>query len=53
LAIKAGRADLVKQNGANESAWRIHQGLTGFVPGLIPTADRPTCQQVISLAPRR
>jgi hypothetical protein len=41
-----------KQDGANESAWRIDQGLTGFVPGLIPTEDRPTCQQVISLAPR-
>ena len=56
LAIKAGRAELVKQHGANESAWRIDQGFTGFVPGLIPTTfpttNRPTYQQVISLAPR-
>ena len=54
-AIEAGRADLVNQHGANESAWRIDQGLTGFVPGLIPTrfptTNRPTYQQVISLAP--
>ena len=55
-AIKAGRADLVKQHGANATAWRIDQGLTGFVPGLIPTkfptTNRPTYQQVISLAPK-
>jgi acyl-homoserine lactone acylase PvdQ len=55
-AIKAGRADLVGQHGANESAWRIDQGRTGFIPGLIPTTfpttNRPTYQQVISLAPR-
>ena len=55
-AIKAGRADLVKQQGANATAWRIDQGMTGFVPGLIPTkfptTNRPTYQQVISLAPR-
>jgi hypothetical protein len=53
-AIKAGRADLVKRQGASESAWRIDQGLTKFVPGLIPTTfpstNRPTYQQVISLA---
>jgi Penicillin amidase len=56
LAIRAGRADLVKRHGANESAWRIDQGTTGFVPGLIsttfPTTNRPTYQQVISLGPR-
>ncbi len=55
-AIKAGQADLVKQNGASASSWRIDQGLTGFVPGLIttmfPSTNRPTYQQVISLAPR-
>ena len=55
-AIKAGRADLVKQDGTNESTWRIDQGMTSFAPGLIsttfPTTNRPTYQQVISLAPR-
>jgi acyl-homoserine lactone acylase PvdQ len=55
-AIKAGRADLVKQDGDKESSWRIDQGMTGFVPGLIstrfPTTNRPTYQQVISFAPR-
>jgi hypothetical protein len=55
-AIKAGRADLVRQHGANESAWRINQGMTSFIPGLIsttfPTTNRPTYQQVISLAPK-
>jgi acyl-homoserine lactone acylase PvdQ len=55
-AIRAGRADLVKQHGASPSAWRIDQGLTSFVPGLIPTkfptTNRPTYQQVISLAPK-
>jgi hypothetical protein len=54
-AIKVGRSDLVKQRGANELAWRIDQGRTGFVPGLIPTTfpttNRPTYQQVLSLAP--
>ena len=53
-AIKAGRADLVKQDGASESAWRTNQGMTGFIPHLIPTTfpttNRPTYQQVISLA---
>jgi acyl-homoserine lactone acylase PvdQ len=53
-AIRAGRTDLVKQDGPNPSAWRIDQGLTGFVPSLIPTTfpttNRPTYQQVISLA---
>jgi acyl-homoserine lactone acylase PvdQ len=55
-AIAAGRADVVKQDGPSASAWRIDQGMTGFVPGLIPTTfpttNRPTYQQVISLAPR-
>jgi penicillin amidase len=55
-AIKAGQADLVKQNGPSASSWRIDQGLTSFVPGLIstmfPATNRPTYQQVISLAPR-
>jgi acyl-homoserine lactone acylase PvdQ len=53
-AIRAGRSDLVNQHGAGESAWRINQGMTGFVPHLIPTTfpttNRPTYQQVISLA---
>jgi acyl-homoserine lactone acylase PvdQ len=53
-AIRAGRADLVKQDGASESAWRTNQGTTGFIPHLIPTTfpttNRPTYQQVISLA---
>ena len=56
LAIKAGRADLINQHGSNPSAWRIDQGMTAFIPGLIPTTfpttNRPTYQQVISLAPR-
>jgi len=55
-AIRAGRADLVTKQGANASVWRIDQGMTSFVPGLIPTkfptTNRPTYQQVISLAPR-
>ncbi len=54
-AIKAGRADLVSAHGSNPSAWRIDQGMTGFIPGLtptkFPTTNRPTYQQVISLAP--
>ncbi len=54
-AIRAGRADLVTKQGANASVWRIDQGLTSFVPNLIPTkfpsTNRPTYQQVISLAP--
>jgi hypothetical protein len=57
LAIKAGRADVVSQHGPNDSAWRIDQGMTSFTPGLIsttfPTTNRPTYQQVISLAPPR
>ena len=55
-AIKAARADLVTEHGPNESAWSIDQGMTSFIPGLIPTTfpttNRPTYQQVISLAPR-
>jgi acyl-homoserine lactone acylase PvdQ len=55
-AISAGRADLVRQQGADASAWHVNQGMTSFVPGLIPTTfpstNRPTYQQVISLAPR-
>jgi hypothetical protein len=55
-AIKAGRADLVKQHGPQPSSWRVDQGMTGFIPNLIPTkfpsTNRPTYQQVISLAPR-
>jgi hypothetical protein len=55
-AVRAGRADLAKQQGANPSAWRIDQGMTSFIPGLIsttfPTTNRPTYQQVISLAPK-
>jgi len=55
-AIRAGLADVVKQQGPDAATWRIDQGLTGFVPGLIPTkfpaTNRPTYQQVISLAPR-
>ncbi len=55
-AIQAGRADLVKSQGPNPASWRIDQGMTSFVPGLIsttfPTTNRPTYQQVISLAPR-
>ncbi len=53
-AISAGRADLVKQVGASTSAWRVNQGMTSFVPNLIPTTfpttNRPTYQQVISFA---
>jgi hypothetical protein len=53
-AIAAGRADLVKQDGSSESSWRIDQGMTSFIPGLIkmtfPSTNRPTYQQVISLA---
>ena len=55
-AVRAGRADVIKQDGALEAAWRIDQGFTTFVPNLIPTkfpnTNRPTYQQVISLAPR-
>ena len=55
-AISAGLSDLVKQQGASALGWRIDQGFTSFVPGLIstkfPTTNRPTYQQVISLAPR-
>jgi hypothetical protein len=55
-AIAAGRADLVREHGASESAWRVDQGMTSFIPGLIkttfPTTNRPTYQQVISLAGR-
>jgi acyl-homoserine lactone acylase PvdQ len=55
-AVKAGRADLVKQHGSQPSNWRVDQGMTSFIPGLIPTkfpsTNRPTYQQVISLAPR-
>ena len=55
-AISVGRAALVKLHGASESAWRIDQGLTSFVPKLIPTTfpttNRPTYQQVLSLARR-
>ena len=54
--VSAGRADLVKQFGASPSAWRVNQSTTGFIPGLIqtrfPTTNRPTYQQVISLARR-
>jgi hypothetical protein len=55
-AVKAGRADLVRQDGSQTSAWRVDQGMTTFIPGLIktkfPSTNRPTYQQVISLAPR-
>ncbi len=55
-AIKAGRADVVKQSGSAPSSWRVDQGMTGFIPGLIkttfPSTNRPTYQQVISLAPK-
>jgi hypothetical protein len=55
-AIAAGRADLVNQDGAAVTSWRIDQGLTSFIPGLIktvfPSTNRPTYQQVISLAPK-
>jgi acyl-homoserine lactone acylase PvdQ len=55
-AIKAGRADLVRQHGPLAANWRVDQGMTSFVPGLIkttfPATNRPTYQQVISLAPR-
>ncbi len=53
-AIKVGRADVVKKDGPNPSAWRVDQGTTSFVPSLIPTTfpttNRPTYQQVISFA---
>ncbi len=55
-AVRAGRADLVKQDGANPAAWRTDQGFTSFIPGLIPTkfpsTNRPTYQQVLSFAPK-
>ena len=55
-AVKAGRADLVKQSGSSPSSWRVDQGMTSFIPGLIkttfPSTNRPTYQQVISLAPK-
>jgi hypothetical protein len=55
-AISAGRADLVKKAGTNPSAWRVNQGMTSFIPKLIPTTfpttNRPTYQQVISFAPK-
>jgi hypothetical protein len=55
-AIRAGRTDLVKQHGSQPSNWRIDQGMTSFIPNLIPTTfpstNRPTYQQVISFAPR-
>ncbi len=56
-AISTARSDLVKLVGSNPSRWRVNQGTTKFVPGLIPTTfpttNRPTYQQVISLARRR
>ena len=55
-AIKAGRSDLVKQSGAAPNSWRVDQGMTSFIPGLVkttfPSTNRPTYQQVISLAPK-
>jgi acyl-homoserine lactone acylase PvdQ len=55
-AVSAGMADLSRQQGANPLSWRVNQGFTSFVPGLIPTTfpttNRPTYQQVISLAPK-
>ncbi len=54
-AVRAGRAEVVGRQGADPSGWRIDQGMTSFAPGLIdttfPTTNRPTYQQVISLAP--
>ena len=44
------------KDGSQRLSWRIDQGFTTFVPGLIPTTfpttNRPTYQQVISLSPR-
>ncbi len=55
-AVAAGRANLIKQSGPHPSTWRVDQGMTGFIPGLIktmfPSTNRPTYQQVISLAPK-
>src|SRR5947209_322254 len=55
-AVAAGRADVVRQSGSSPSAWRVNQGMTSFIPGLIkttfPSTNRPTYQQVISLAPK-
>ena len=55
-AVAAGRADLLKQTGSSPSTWRVDQGMTGFIPGVIkttfPSTNRPTYQQVISLAPK-
>jgi hypothetical protein len=46
--------ELVAQQGTDPSAWRISQGTTGFVPGLIPdrfpSTNRPTYQQVLEFA---
>jgi acyl-homoserine lactone acylase PvdQ len=53
-ALKAGVDELVAQQGTDPSAWRISQGTTGFVPGLIPdrfpSTNRPTYQQVLEFA---
>ena len=53
---RRARPTSIKQTGADRAAWRIDQGMTSFIPGLItttfPTTNRPTYQQVISLAPK-
>ncbi|MEA2426319.1 MAG: hypothetical protein QOH13_2729 [Thermoleophilaceae bacterium] len=50
-AMKAAVTELTKKLGSDQSAWRTDQGMTGFVPGLIPTkfptTNRPTYQQIL------
>ncbi len=55
-AMQDGANDLIRKDGNSVLSWRIDQGFTTFIPGLIPTkfptTNRPTYQQVLSLAPK-
>jgi acyl-homoserine lactone acylase PvdQ len=55
-AIRAATKELAKTQGADPNKWRVDQGTTDFIPNLIPdtfpSTNRPTYQQVISLAPK-
>jgi hypothetical protein len=50
-AMKGAVAELTSKQGADQSKWRADQGMTRFVPGLIPTTfpttNRPTYQQIL------